>query len=89
LLCGWKNEGSAESCHGRKKAESGATPGDPERLVPVFSTRIYECIDGPGDLLRGLEGLAHELMQKDVAIWRAGRDSNPRPSGSKPDALSS
>ena len=23
------------------------------------------------------------------AIWRAGRDSNPRPSGSKPDALSS
>ena len=32
-------------------------------VVPVFSTWIYECSDGPVGLLRGLESLAHELMK--------------------------
>jgi len=32
-------------------------------VVPVFSTWIYECSDGPVDLLRGLEKLTHELMK--------------------------
>ncbi len=41
----------------------------------------------------GLDALA-SLAKSSPAImagraWRAGRDSNPRPSGSKPDALSS
>jgi uncharacterized protein (TIGR02466 family) len=31
-------------------------------VVPVFSTWIYECIDWPVPLLRGLERLTHELM---------------------------
>jgi len=35
-------------------------------VVPVFSTWIYECIDGPAHLLRGLESLAHELMKKEA-----------------------
>ena len=29
------------------------------------------------------------LVESQEVAWRAGRDSNPRPSGSKPDALSS
>jgi uncharacterized protein (TIGR02466 family) len=35
-------------------------------VVPIFSTWIYECIDGPASLLRGLERLTHELMQDDA-----------------------
>ena len=35
-------------------------------VAPIFSTWIYECIDGPARLLRGLESLAHELMQHEA-----------------------
>ncbi len=36
----------------------------------------------------GLEDIQN-LVESQAVKWRAGRDSNPRPSGSKPDALSS
>jgi hypothetical protein len=34
-------------------------------------------------------GGIENLVESQELEWRAGRDSNPRPSGSKPDALSS
>src|SRR5689334_20941083 len=43
-----------------------ATPPSPPRIkvgiLPIFSTHIYECENGPAHLNSGLEKLAHDLM---------------------------
>lgn len=42
---------------------SGAAPRIKVGVMPLFSTWIYRCEDGPRDLNRRLERLAHRLMK--------------------------
>lgn len=55
----------------------GASSGDGQRItasvMPLFSTWIYLCEDGPCRLNEGLEQLAHRLMQDNR---NAGRRTN-------------
>lgn len=57
----------------------------PARIAGIKVTRIGQIIQGPPGEVR-VQGLVLKPLGWDS--WRARRDSNPRPAGSKPDALS-
>src|SRR5437763_1657020 len=47
-------------------SSSGVSPTPPRAkvgIVPIFSTYIYQCENGPTHLNEGLLQLAHQLMQ--------------------------
>src|SRR6266487_4967246 len=50
-----------------QKRPTSATSGEAQRIkvgvMPLFSTWIYQCEDGPRHLNQRLERLAHKLMQ--------------------------
>ena len=55
-------------------------------FAPNFEARSYS-FSGTATFDRQIEGIIEENAKP--LVWRARRDSNPRPTGSKPAALSS
>ena len=52
-------------------------------------TNGHNLVTTPKNTVSDDEGDSFEVSDLEKNFWHAGRDSNPRPSGSKPDALSS
>jgi site-specific DNA recombinase len=56
-------------------------------FTPDFETRDYS-FEGVGTLAKVLRGIVATAGDVGPLVWRARRESNPRPTGSKPVALS-
>ena len=69
---------------GSYRAPMSVEPGE----VPADLLARIDSPQSPPSMETAESGFRPTLGRYDD-IWRAGRDSNPRPSGSKPDALSS
>src|SRR5262245_7725263 len=53
----------AETAQQSRPADASPSPRIKVGVVPLFSTWIYLCEEGPRHLNEGLEQLAHDLMQ--------------------------
>src|SRR5262245_36482671 len=53
----------AEPAQQSRPADAPPSPRIKVGVVPLFSTWVYLCEEGPGHLNEGLERLAHDLMQ--------------------------